>query len=115
MAGGTGFTPAPPPSAPPAPPPTVRVGGHIRPPEKIHSVSPVYPAIAQQARLEGIVILEAVIAPDGTIRDVRTLRAHPIFEAAALEAVRQWRYRPTLLNGVPVNVIMTVTINFHLD
>jgi protein TonB len=114
LVGGVDFTPGP--AAPVAPPPAIhRVGGVIRPPEKIQHVNPVYPVLARSTRTEGLVILEAIIAPDGTIRDLRTLRAHPLLEAAAVDAVRQWRYRPTLLNGVPVAVVMTVTVTFQLQ
>jgi len=66
------------------------------------------------AGVEGVVILEAVIAEDGSVRDVRVLRSNPLLEAAALEAVRQWRFSPTLLNGEPVPVVMTVTVAFRL-
>jgi periplasmic protein TonB len=115
IVGGIDLTPGP--AAPIAPPPPAihRVGGVIRPPEKIQHVNPVYPVLARSTRTEGLVILEAIIAPDGTIRDLRTLKAHPLLEAAAVDAVRQWRYRPTLLNGVPVAVVMTVTMTFQLQ
>ncbi|HEV3140539.1 MAG TPA: energy transducer TonB [Vicinamibacterales bacterium] len=99
---------------PPPPPAPVRVGGQIPQPTKIVDVKPVYPPIAQSARVQGVVILEATIAPDGTIQDARVLRSIPLLDAAAVDAVRQWRFTPTLLNGVPVPVIMTVTVNFSL-
>lgn len=104
--------PPPPPVAPPAEP--VRVGGQIRAPEKVQDVAPVYPAIAMQARVEGVVIIEAVIGTDGRVQDARVLRPEPLLDQAALTAVRQWVYRPTLLNGIPVPVIMTVTVQFRL-
>ena len=100
---------------PPPPPPPVRVGGNIRPPQKITDVAPVYPAIARAARVEGIVILEAVIREDGGVRDVRVLRSIQLLDAAAVEAVRQWRFTPTLLNGEPVPVVMTITVAFRLN
>jgi protein TonB len=103
--------PAPPPPQPPSP---VRVGGNIRPPQKVTEVAPVYPAIARAARVEGVVILEAVIGEDGAVRDVRVLRSIPLLDAAAVEAVRQWRFTPTLLNGEPVPVVMTITVSFKL-
>jgi protein TonB len=111
--------PAPPPPPPPPPPPTaprapIRVGGDVRPPEKTRDVSPVYPSIAQTARVQGVVIIEAVIGQAGRVLDARILRSIPMLDAAALDAVRQWEYTPTLLNGVPVPVVMTVTINFQL-
>jgi TonB family protein len=106
---------APPPPPPPPPPAPVRVGGDIQAPQKVHNVSPQYPQIAQSARVQGVVIIEAVIGPDGSVQEARVLRSIPLLDAAALDAVRQWRYTPTLLNGVPVPVIMTVTVNFTLQ
>jgi protein TonB len=81
----------------------------------VHHVAPIYPPIAQSARVSGIVILEALIAEDGSVRGVKVLRSVPLLDASAMEAVRQWRFTPTLLNGVPVQVIMTVTVNFNLN
>jgi protein TonB len=108
-------TEAPPPLPPPSPPqPVLRVGGNIRPPQRVVDVAPIYPPLARAAGVEGVVILEAVIAEDGSVRDVRVLRSNPLLEAAALEAVRQWRFSPTLLNGEPVKVVMTVTVAFRL-
>ena len=105
--------------APPPPPPErrdpVRVGGAIRQPQKIREVAPIYPPIAQTARVQGIVIIEATIGPDGQVVNARVLRSVPLLDEAALEAVRQWQYTPTLLNGVPVPVIMTVTVQFTLS
>jgi TonB family protein len=92
----------------------LRVGGPIREPTKIRQVNPVYPDIAKSARVQGIVILEATIGPEGRVRDVRVLRGIPLLDQAAIDAVRQWEYTPTLLNGVPVAVIMTITVNFSL-
>jgi len=92
----------------------VRVGGEIREPRKITDVKPVYPDIARQARIQGIVILEAVVGVDGSVQTARVLRPAPMLDQAALEAVTQWKYEPTLLNGVPVPVIMTVTVTFSL-
>jgi len=92
----------------------VRVGGNIQAPKKVKDVNPVYPPIAQSARVQGVVILEATIGPNGNVQDVRVLRSIPLLDAAAIEAVKQWAYTPTLLNGVPVPVIMTVTVNFTL-
>jgi protein TonB len=103
------------PAAPPAATPRMRVGGQIRAPQKIHDVPPVYPAIAQQARVEGLVILDAVIGPDGRVRNVRVLRSVPLLDRAAVDAVRQWVFSPTLLNGTPVEVAMTITVQFRLS
>jgi protein TonB len=92
----------------------VRVGGSIKAPTQISKVQPVYPLIAQSARVSGVVILEAVIGVDGRVTDARVLRSIPLLDQAALDAVRQWVYTPTLMNGVPVPVIMTVTVTFTL-
>jgi TonB family protein len=92
----------------------VRVGGNIRPPTKIRDVRPVYPAEALGARVAGIVILEITIDAGGSVTDARVLRGVPMLNDAALDAVKQWQYTPTLLNGTPVPVIMTVTVNFSL-
>jgi len=99
---------------PKAPTGPVRVGGKIHPPAKLNNVQPVYPSIARQAHVEGVVILECTISPQGHVTDVKVLRGVPLLDNAAMEAVRQWSYSPTLLNGVPVPVIMTVTVNFRL-
>jgi protein TonB len=106
---------------PPPPPPVVRppdqpypVGGRIDAPRRVTYVPPVYPEIARRNRVEGIVLIQAIIGPDGEVRDVRVLRSVALLDQAALEAVRQWRYTPPLLNGVPVPVIMTVTVSFQL-
>jgi protein TonB len=96
------------------PPAAVRVGGNIKEPKKIKDVLPVYPPIAKSARVQGQVILECTISPQGRVADVRVQRGVPLLDQAAIEAVRQWQYSPTLLNGVPVPVIMTVTVTFRL-
>jgi periplasmic protein TonB len=99
------------------PPPAERVyraGGKIRPPAKVRHVPPVYPPIAQQNKVEGTVILEAVIAETGRVRDVRVLRSVTLLDQAAVDAVRQWHFTPTLLNGEAVPVVMTVTVRFEL-
>ena len=106
---------APPPPPPPPPPAPVRVGGAIRQPTQLKKVNPVYPPIAQSARVQGVVIIEAIIGPDGRVTEAKVLRSIPLLDAAALDAVKQWVYTPTLLNGVPVPVIMTVTVNFTLQ
>jgi periplasmic protein TonB len=103
------------PAPEPAPAQPVRVGGAIRPPQKIRDVAPRYPSMAQASRVEGVVILEATIGEDGGVRDVRVLRGKPLLDVAAAEAVRQWRFTPTLLNGQAVPVVMTVTVSFTLN
>jgi protein TonB len=100
---------------PPPPQQPVRVGGNIKPPTKVKDVRPVYPPIAQSARVQGVVIIEATIGTNGKVTDARVLRSIPLLDQAALDAVRQWEFTPTLLNGVPVPVIMTVTVNFTLQ
>ena len=92
----------------------VRVGGQIKAPTQISKVQPVYPAEALAARVQGIVILEAVIGVDGRVTDAKLLRSVPLLDQAAMDAVRQWVYTPTLMNGAPVPVIMTVTVTFNL-
>jgi protein TonB len=111
-----GLEEAPPPPPPPPPPPApVRVGGQIKQPTQLKRVNPVYPAIAQSARVQGVVIIEAVIGPSGKVQEAKVLRSIPLLDAAALDAVKQWEYTPTLLNNQPVPVIMTVTVNFTLQ
>ncbi len=102
-----------------APPPTpvapIRPGGVIKAPGKIRDAIPVYPTIAKAAHVQGTVYLEATIAKDGSVRDVKVLSAPSMLDEAALTAVRQWRYTPSLLNGQPVEVLMTVTVRFALQ
>jgi TonB family protein len=98
-------------------PAPVRVGGNIRVPKKLESTNPVYPERMREAGREGRVPLEAIIGLDGRVASVRVATAdiHPDFAMAAIDAVRQWRFSPTLLNGRPVEVMMTVTIDFTLE
>ncbi len=93
----------------------VRVGGTVKTPTKIHDVRPVYPQEAQDAHVSGMVIVEAVIDTGGNIRTARVLRSIAMLDEAALQAVRQWRFTPTMVDGVAVPVIMTVTVNFTLQ
>ena len=93
----------------------VRIGGEIKPPVKLHDVRPVYPEDAKAAGIQGVVIIQATIDTAGNVHDARVLRSIPGLDEAALEAVRQWQFAPTDLNGVPVPVIMTVTVNFALQ
>ena len=74
----------------------------------------MYPQVAVSARMEGIVILEATIDAQGAVQNVTVLRSLPLLDRAAIEAVRQWRYEPTRLNGQAIPIIMTVTVNFSL-
>ena len=103
-----------------APPPAstgvVRVGGNIKQPTKVFNVAPIYPASMQAAGLEGVVKLDVLIATDGTVASVRVAESqvHPAFAEAASQAVKQWKFTPTLLNGQPVEVEMTASISFSL-
>jgi len=96
-------------------PAAIRVDGNIGPPTKITDVRPVYPDVAQKARVQGLVICEVLIGPDGKVVDARVLRSIPLLDQAAFDAVLQWVFTPTLLNGDAVSVIMTVTVNFTLE
>jgi TonB family protein len=93
----------------------VRLGGAIAAPSKVKHVDAIYPSIAQSAKVEGIVIVEALIDCNGSVADVKILRGQPLLNEAALEAVRQWQYTPVLLNGVPVKVLLTATVAFRLE
>jgi protein TonB len=78
------------------------------------TVDPVYPILALQAQVQGVVILEAVVGRDGRVEDVKVLRSIPLLDAAAVDAVRQWQYSPLLLNGKPERFIVTVTLSFNV-
>ena len=93
----------------------VRVGGEIKAPTRLVYVQPVYPKAAQEAKIQGVVILDAWVGPDGRVTDAKVLRSIPDLDEAALEAVRQWEFTPTLLNGKAITVRMTVTVNFTLE
>jgi periplasmic protein TonB len=101
--------PPPPPQGPKEP---VPVGGVVQPPKKVVHVAPIYPPIALAARKPGLVILQAVIDEDGSVREVKVLRSDPLFDQSALEAVKQWRFTRPTLNGQPIPVVMTVTVGF---
>jgi protein TonB len=109
-----GVIDAPPPAAVARPAGPVDVGGHIKPPARTKHVMPVYPEIARANRVEGVVILEAIIGADGRVDAARVLRSKPLLDEAALAAVKAWEYTPTLLNGNPTPVIMIVTVVFDL-
>jgi protein TonB len=110
LPGATAIEPAPTPTA--APP--IRLHAGIQQPQKLVDVRPIYPEIARAAHAEGIVIIEATIDVRGNVMAARVLKSHALLDAAALEAVRQWKFTPTLLNGVPTPIIMTVTVKFQL-
>jgi len=101
----------------PAPPVTVAhrfLVSQMNPGDLIRKVQPAYPALARSARIQGTVVLQAVIGKQGTIEDLRVLTGHPMLAPAAIDAVRQWRYRPYVLNGEPVEVETQITVNFSL-
>lgn len=106
--------PPPPPAPQPAPTAPLRVGGNVQSAQLLHMVRPDYPALARQMRVQGTVRFAATIRPDGAVAELQTLSGHPLLVAAATAAVSQWRYRPTLLNGVPVAVLTTIDVHFHL-
>jgi TonB family protein len=90
----------------------VRPGGRIMAPKKIKDVPPIYPALAQTAHVSGPVMIEATIGTDGKVVDAKVVKSIPLLDQAALDAVQQWEYLPTMLNGTPVPVLVTVTVNF---
>jgi protein TonB len=115
-----GEIPPPPPPAPPAAPEAPRApvrvgGGDLQAPALLYRAEPVYPDIAVRAHVEGVVILEAVVDREGRIEEVRVLRSLPLLDRAALDAVRQWRYSPLLLNGKPERFVLTVVVSFRLS
>ena len=93
----------------------IRVGGNVKMPRKLRDVRPIYPADAQESRVQGIVVLEVRINGEGRITDARVLRSIPMLDQAALDAARQWEFEPTLLNGNPTAVVGVVTVNFTLQ
>jgi protein TonB len=109
---------------PPPPPPTaaatprisrIRVGGSVIAAQKLRGMNPTYPALAKNARIQGHVVFTAIIGKDGTIQNLQLISGHPLLVQAAQSAVSQWVYRPTLLNGDPVEVITTIDVNFTLS
>jgi periplasmic protein TonB len=99
----------------PMPPKRIRVASRVVEANLVHDVPPQYPPEAGQARIEGTVVLMAVIATDGTVKDVRAESGLPILAHAAIDAVKQWRYKPYMVNGEPVEVDSRITINFTLS
>ena len=109
----------PPPPPPPAPktvtPKRITIGGNVQQAKLVRQPKPVYPPLAKQARISGVVHLAAVISKDGTIQDLKVISGHPLLIPSALEAVKQWVYQPTLLNGEPVEVSTQIDVNFTLS
>jgi protein TonB len=111
---------------PPPPPPKkevvkevvpqrIRVGGNVQLANRIRNVTPIYPPLAKQARIQGRVVLDAVISKDGSIQNLTVKSGHALLIQAALDAVKQWVYKPTLLNGEPVEVSTEIEVNFTLS
>ena len=107
--------PPPPPPPPPAPRAPLRVGGVIRQPTLLHRVEPVYPPLAAAAAIQGTVILEALVDEQGVVQDVKVLRSMGVLDRPAIEAVKQWRSSPVILNGRPEKFILTVVLTFTLE
>lgn len=108
--GGAGSGPPPPPR-PKAP---LRIGGNVMQASLVHQVTPIYPQIAKTAHISGTVILHAIIGTDGTVQDLQYISGPPLLMRSAMDAVHQWRYKPTMLNGEPVQVDTTISVVFTL-
>jgi protein TonB len=110
---------APPPAPKEAPkaatPQRIRVGGNVQAANLIKKITPPYPQLAKQARIQGTVRFTAIIGKDGTIQNLQLIQGHPLLVPAAQEAVKQWVYKPTLLNGEPVEVVTQIDVNFTLS
>jgi TonB family protein len=117
-----GTVAAPPPPPPPPPPgggsgapSRIRVGANVQQANLVSQVPPVYPPLARQAKIEGVVRLSAIIDKEGLVAHLEVISGHPLLVPAALEAVKQWVYKPTLLNGQPVEVATQLDVNFTLS
>jgi protein TonB len=113
-------TAAPPPPPPkekpkPKPPQRIRVGGNVQSARLVNQPKPVYPPLARQARIQGTVRFNAIIGKDGRIANLTLVNGHPLLVPAATSAVKQWVYKPTLLNGEPVEVVTVIDVNFTLQ
>lgn len=96
-------------------PPTVRVGGDVKPPVKIKDVKPEYPRIAMDRRIQGVVLIEATIGTDGKVKETKVIRPLLLLTDAAVAAVKGFEFKPTVIDGKPVQVIMTIPVNFVLQ
>ena len=96
-------------------PTRIRVGGNVQQAKLIKQPKPVYPPLAKQARIQGTVRFTAIIGKDGTIQNLQLVSGHPLLVPSAQEAVKQWVYQPTLLNGEPVEVVTQIDVNFTLS
>jgi periplasmic protein TonB len=108
--GGSGSSLPPPPKAPSR----IRVGGNVQSASLLHQVMPVYPPIAKTAHISGTVILHAIIAKDGSVQQLEYVQGPPLLMKSAMDAVREWRYKPTLLNGEPVEIDTTISVVFTI-
>ncbi len=111
----TAAPPPPPKVEKPATPTRIRVGGNVQAANLIRKVTPQYPPLAKQARVQGTVRFQAIIGKDGTIQNLQLISGHPLLVPSATDAVKQWLYRPTLLNGEPVEVVTQIDVNFTLS
>jgi protein TonB len=122
VAGGTGNVlggligsgPAGPPPPKPAGPSRIRVGGNVEAASLINKVTPIYPPIAKTAHVSGTVVLHAIISKEGTIQELQYVSGPPLLMKSAMDAVKEWRYKPTMLNGDPVEVDTTIDVVFTL-
>ncbi len=112
--GGTGLAAPPPPPEPAAPGGPLQVGGAVKPPHLIFAPQPEYPILAKQARIQGVVQIDAIIDPSGNVVQERAVSGSGVLVAAALDAVKQWKYEPTYLNGKPYPVELGVNVTFRL-
>lgn len=92
----------------------IAVGGAVPPPEKIVDVPPIYPGVARTARLQGVVDVEIVVGTTGNVEQARVVHSVPSLDDAAIAAIKQWKYKPTLINGAAVPVVMKVHVSFTL-
>jgi periplasmic protein TonB len=117
LGGGAAAPPPPPPQkkVEAATPQRIRVGGNVQQAKLVRQPKPVYPPLAKQARIQGVVKLNAIISKDGTIQNLSVISGHPLLVPSAMEAVKQWVYAPTLLNGEPVEVVTQIDVNFTLS
>jgi protein TonB len=111
--GGIGAVAPPPPPVAAAPTKPVRIGGNVRPPRIVSRIEPAYPLLAAQARIHGDVVIDAVIDPQGNVAQMHAISGSPLLVRAAMDALRQWKYEPTLLNGQPVSVELEVILSFE--
>ena len=114
LGGLIGSGPAGPPPPPPATPQRIRVGGNVEAASLVNKVAPEYPPIARTAHVAGTIVLHAVISKDGTIQQLQYVSGPPLLMKSAMDAVKQWRYKPTTLNGEAVEVDTTVDVVFSL-